>query len=553
MTRTTMKRKHRPPFAPTVSADDNVPDSFVDILVDRITLRCTMPPQASTSIRLQIDTAIKPEGFAVEQAGNTINLRGSNCAALLAGMGHFLRTSRYTGGVFSPSPWRGTSHALKPLRGIYFATHFHNYYHDAPIAEVNRYVEDIALWGFNALHVWFDMHHYQGINDPAAQAMLERLRNILAAAKRIGLKAGIGVLANEAYANSPQELRADPNTTRAHYKVELCPGKPGAIDLTLKWFDEEFRAFAPVQPDYLWVWPYDQGGCACEQCKPWGANGYLKIGRKVGELFKRHFPHGQVILSTWLFDYGKPQGEWDGFAARIDEERKWIDYVLAGCHGIQFPEYLLKHGTPGGLPLLDFPEISMNGMVPWGGFGANPQPDALQRLWDRNGAMIAGGYPYSEGFFEDLNKAVLAQFYWSGRPAVETVREYVAYECGPDAADPILQAIAIYENNLTRSWEGGDWQPPYTKCIMPEDKGSSRAAELMRKAEKLVPAWAKTRWRWRILYLRALIDAELFASGGIPTEACEPWFDELIRIYHAQHADPVVKPPNRESRTAAAK
>ncbi len=530
-----------------ITAGPGLPDCLPSILRERIGVRCG-PGAGIPGIRLALDPGIGPEGFVIEDARGGIVVRGTTSAAVLAGMGHFLRTSRYEGGAFTPSSWRGVSHALKPLRGIYFATHFHNFSHDAPIADVNRYVEDLALWGFNALHVWFDMHHYTGIDDPAAQAMLERLRRILAAAKRIGLQAGIGVLANEAYATSPAELRADPNTTRAHYGVELCPSKPGAIELTLKWFEEEFRALAPVSPDYLWVWPYDQGGCACESCRPWGANGYLRIGRAVAGLFKRHFPRGKVILSTWLFDYGRPQGEWEGLAARIGEERAWIDYILAGCHDLLFPEHILKHGVPGGLPLLNFPEISMRGMVPWGGFGANPQPAGLQSLWDREGALVAGGFPYSEGIFEDFNKAIMGQFYWSGRPAAETARAYVEYEFGREAAAAILEAIAIFEANHVRTWENGDYTLPYTTCIMPEDRGSRRAVELVRQAEAAMPAWARAQWRWRIMHLRALIDAELFRSGGQLTDACEPWFDELTRIYHVQNGDFVVRPPGAKRR-----
>lgn len=533
---------------PKIAIEGPVPGLFADILRERIALRCTRPPRTACAIRLAMDESVQPEGFIIEEKSGFLSLKGTNCATLLAGMGHFLRTSHYTGGAFSPSTWRGTSRAQKAIRGIYFATHFHNYFHDAPLAEVNRYVEDLALWGFNSLQVWYDMHHYSGIDDPAAQAMLERLRNILKAAKRLGLKTGIGVLGNEAYNTSPRELRADPNTTRAHYRVELCPNKPGAIEQTLKWFDEEFRAFASIAPDHLWVWPYDQGGCACEECRPWGANGFLHIGRTVGELFKRHFPNGKVILSTWLFDYGKPQGEWEGLAARIEEERTWIDYILAGCHGMEFPEYLLKHGSPGGIPLLDFPEISMYGMTPWGGFGANPLPRRLQALWDNEGARVSGGFPYSEGIFEDFNKAIMAQFYWGNRPASETAREYVMYEYGVENADAILQAIAIYEANHDRYWENGDYNPPYTKCIMPEDTGSVKALDLMQKTDAALPTWARTQWRWRVMCLRALIDVDLFRSKGVPTDACEPWFEELDRIYHAQNGEFVVKPPSHKAR-----
>ena len=72
----------------------------------------------------------------------------------------------------------------------------------------------------------------------------------------------------------------------------------------------------------------------------------------------------------------------------------------------------------GGLPLLNFPEISMWGNWPWGGVGANPLPARFQRLWDQVQHAVQGGFPYSEGIYEDMNKAVVAQFYWdAGRSA----------------------------------------------------------------------------------------------------------------------------------------
>ena len=38
----------------------------------------------------------------------------------------------------------------------------------------------------------------------------------------------------------------------------------------------------------------------------------------------------------------------------------------------QFIPLTAEHGAPGGRPVIDFPEISMWGGKPWGGYGANP-------------------------------------------------------------------------------------------------------------------------------------------------------------------------------------
>ena len=91
-------------------------------------------------------------------------------------------------------------------------------------------MEELALWGTNTLCVWFDMHHFNGIGDPAAQAMLKRLNAVLGAARRIGMKTAAVFLANEAYANSPESVRADWTAGHdgyfrepgGHYHVDLC-------------------------------------------------------------------------------------------------------------------------------------------------------------------------------------------------------------------------------------------------------------------------------------------------------------------------------------------
>ncbi|MCK5347172.1 MAG: hypothetical protein KAR20_27375, partial [Candidatus Heimdallarchaeota archaeon] len=67
----------------------------------------------------------------------------------------------------------------------------------------------------------------------------------------------------------------------------------------------------------------------------------------------------------------------------LRQENSWVDYIMADGHDNYFPKYLLEQGVPGNLPLLNFPEISMFGMSPWGGYGTNPAPRHFQMLWDR--------------------------------------------------------------------------------------------------------------------------------------------------------------------------
>jgi len=208
---------------------------------------------------------------------------------------------------------------------------------------------------------------------------------------------------------------------------------------------------------------------------------------------------------------------------------------MADGHNDYFPKYLLETGVPGGLRLLNFPEISMFGMNPWGGYGANPSPAHFEGLWGRIKHIAAGGAPYSEGIYEDLNKAIYAQFYWDPqRKAEETVKEYAAFEFSPDHASDIWEAVRIFEQNHNRSVIGPD---------------ALKAFDLVTRADSTMMPAARLAWRWRIVYLRALIDKELFErKGRLEGDTLKAAFEELTRIYHAENSNSMAIKPPRISR-----
>lgn len=478
---------------------------------------------------LAIDPTIGPEGFRIEDAPDGVRIVGNDERGVIYGVGKFLR---------DPA-WRGTSVPKLPVRGIYFATHFHNFYHDAPIELVQRYVEDLALWGINSLTVWFDMHHFDGIKDPAAQAMLDRLKAIFGTARSVEMDRGLVLIANEGYNNSPVEMRATGPGRGGFYKRELCPNAPGAEELILRQFEEELDAFSEVGINHVWIWPYDQGSCSCGKCKPWGSNGFLKIARPVADLARKRMPGCKVYLSAWYMD----DGEWAGVSSTLEEDSSWADGVV-----LQPDHFGTKKNAASPLPIVGFPEISMAGMYPWGGFGANPQPDAFQKYWDEARADSYGGWPYSEGIFEDINKAIFAQFYWDPhRPAWDTVREYAAFEFGADVAEDVVQVIRTLEqNHHVRWWPAlANREDPFAAADIPPqpDPGAEEAYELAKHIDSRLSVSARRSWRWRIVYLRALLDAELKMNGGEPNAACQDAFQELTRLYHAGNAWWPVKPP----------
>lgn len=507
---------------------------------------------AELTVELALQPGLGAEGFEIADGPtHTIRVLGNDERGVLYGVGKLLRSSRYSSEGFEVGTWRGVSVPQKSVRGIYFATHFHNFYHDAPLEKVQRYVEELALWGINTLSVWFDMHHYESFQDPAAQEMITRLQGILSTAREVGITPSTGFLANEGYAGSPPELRATwgcgDRHLPAHYHTELCPNVPGAMDQLLRWTKERLVPFVEAGLGYLWLWPYDQGGCCCHQCHPWGGNGFLKCAEQVARLAKREIPDLKIVLSTWDFNSYYP-GEWEGLAQAMAEDASWVDYIMADGREGHFPEYPVKHGSPGGLPLIGFPEISMIGHTIWGGWGANPAPVMMQGLWNQGKGLLSGGYPYSEGIFEDLNKMLFAGFYWDpDRSAEEIVREYVGYEFSPEVIEEVTRAIGILERTLPRAW-GQTGEDPRFPIERPE--GIEEAEALLWAADAKLPEWARRAWRWRILLLRGLIDGELLRNDFHTSEAAETALEELTAIYHAEHAGRYVAPPTKAARRA---
>ncbi len=246
------------------------------------------------------------------------------------------------------------------------------------------------------------------------------------------------------------------------------------------------------------------------------------------------------------------------------------DYLMAellayppGSHTARYPQVLLQRGVPGGFPLLGFPEISMYGATPWGGFGANPLPTFIQDLMDHSNPLQAGGFPYSEGIFEDINKALSAQLYWDpSQKAEDILQEYIAYEFSGQVVEPVLEAIHLLEHTLPRQRleETGEvfgytshHRPELSQVrfVIEQPDDVERAFSLIQQANDLLPAHVQASWRWRILYLRGLIDRELVQSvaelPGLVSPLCEAAFTELVEIYHAQKADYAVSPPTAAS------
>ena len=505
------------------------------------------------TVTLTVDAALENDRYVISPAENGADLRAANDCALHAAFGRFLRECRFDGrGGFTPIPLGKTIDFTpkKPIRGMYFATHFMNFYHAAPLPKVYEVIEDLALRGCNNLLVWFDMHHFSSMEDPAAVALVERLHAILRYANRIGMGGSLTMLGNEAFADSPEHLRAEWavqngyfHEPEAHYHLELCPSKTGGIEAILCARRAMLEHFRDLKIDYVIYWPYDQGGCTCRDCAPWGANGFLKLLKPFKALIHEMLPSAEVVVSTWYFDRFV-DGEWDGlYRALTSGEAEGISSLLAFFERGNIPKCIEENGLPQNLRLLSFPEISMHGCAPWGAYGASHLAAFLQGVHEESDDLYSGSFPYSEGIFEDANKFIrLMLDAGEYSNAFDALRAYVRHEfCCDD--DALYEAILRTETALERT---RDKTGEFIRVHIADPSDVSFVYETLDRYRAHLPERIAASTKFRLYYLRALIDREIAENDGyaIRSADCQDAMKEICQLYFVTgETHRWVKPP----------
>ena len=150
------------------------------------------------------------------------------------------------------------------------------------------------------------------------------------------MKAGLFICPNQGLRGAPQELGAEPNfdpmRSRGNAGRNICVSKPGALEYLSTVWKGQLEQFEGIGLDYLVTWPYDEGGCGCDKCRPWGAKAYLDTVCRLREVAISMYPTLQVVLSTWTFDVPDGQGEFEALYKRLATDMSWVGYVMADAH-----------------------------------------------------------------------------------------------------------------------------------------------------------------------------------------------------------------------------
>jgi hypothetical protein len=125
------------------------------------------------------------------------------------------------------------------LRGFYFATHFYNFYHAAPIEEVYDRIVDLALRGCNCLMLCFGVQHYTGMDTPEAVTFVARMKQMLKFADQCGMAPALILFSNTGFADSYHGIEAQCEVDDsgryirnnvAEFNTEICPNAEGGME-----------------------------------------------------------------------------------------------------------------------------------------------------------------------------------------------------------------------------------------------------------------------------------------------------------------------------------
>ncbi|MBE6590370.1 MAG: hypothetical protein E7643_09365 [Ruminococcaceae bacterium] len=457
-------------------------------------------------IKLEINAAIgAPESYEITSSHGGYLITGTDGLGLYYGIGKFLHSAKWSETDFVPAPPKGVVTPACSFRATYFAIHFYNWYQQASTEELEAYMEEMLLWGYSTIIAVLPIVNLSTLDDALFGRSVDKLRRVFSLAKKYGMKVGIISTVNQGLKTAPDSIAASYELWRSPTNHRyVCTSKPEGIEYLKVVWKAVLDSFLDIGLDYYIAWPYDEGGCSCPDCRPWGANGYVRTCNEINKLVKSIYPNVQMIVSTWLFDTGiyGVEGEYEGFYKHLKTDLDWADYIMVDGHGEKpYPAYPITHEVI--KPVVNFPEISMFGHHPWGGLGANPLCKHFQEIWDSSRHVLRGGMPYSEGIYEDLNKVLFAGYYWNPEKGyAEILKEYLTYEmdAGEWVDDLIRMMELIEENYLLVAFNKEPTLEPALEAKRIADEVNEKLCER-----------GKSAWRWRILYLRAQIDAKRYS------------------------------------------
>ena len=314
-------------------------------------------------------------------------------------------------------------------RGLYAPGHFGNSYEAMGEREMRAILEEAVYWGFNRYGDWFDtIDCSDPFVDPLYNmggALWDRKKANFRSAQAAGLKCDLIITPNHVYVDQCRPDLLAKKGKRVFGQL-ICPSKPEAHAIILRNYENLFADLAKAGVHLAGLWPclYDYGGCTCEACQPWILT-FAKLCKEIDAIALEHHPGIEMhFLGWWWSDEEHRQfAEWaeaeaPGWARSI---AMYVPYGETDVSDEKLPadcerRAFIHNGYADTASPRDI----------YGHLGPVIAPERLpQTLTTLKGHGVTGFMAYSEGNYEDVNRAILAGIS-SGRFAAvdEVLRAY---------------------------------------------------------------------------------------------------------------------------------
>ena len=306
--------------------------------------------------------------------------------------------------------------AEAPFCELYAAGHFGNWYEVAGVNEMRRVLAEAKHWGFNRYADWFDatdcVDPFSG--DPQyslGNALWDLKRVHFRTAQSLGLATDLAFSPNHVYRDQLKPEWLAKRGPRIQGQL-ICPHQPGAREAILKNYQNLFAdlAKAGVNLTAINAAPYDYGGCACDQCKPWIIT-FAQLTLDIHKIARTYHPKVELHFIGWWWtaEEHKLFAEWmDEHAPGVAVSMSLhIPYDQTGVADVPLPKGCRKHA----FVHIGYPDRS----VPRDIYAKTGPVVAPKRIaatvTNLSTQSVTGIMAYSEGIYDDVNKALLGALF----------------------------------------------------------------------------------------------------------------------------------------------
>ncbi|MHB1357464.1 MAG: hypothetical protein ACYCZF_15965 [Anaerolineae bacterium] len=380
-------------------------------------------------------------------------------------------------------------------RELYAVAHFGSSYEVMGRHEMRDCLAEARWWGFNAYSDWFDAADLRDPhNNPRRefllpQALFEHKLASFRSADELGLACSLAMTPNHVYLDQLRpDLLADTSEPR-YFGQLLCPSIPEArtiiIDNALALVRDLYHA--GVNLSSLSAGPFDYGGCACARCHPWITT-FGQVYAEIALQARKYYPDLQVRLVGWWWT-----AQEEALFSRWANEHYpglFVSFARHIVYGAAAPEG--EGNRPEGCEKQAFVHIGYADQAEprdvygtWGPVAASGRLERTVRALESQ--AYHGWTAYSEGQFDDVNKALLAGLS-SGQFATanEVLQAYAERYFAAKGADR-----AGWAEWLTR------WGTPFTADI------TRARAEFDLLARSATPGWRLEQWACKLRLFEA--------------------------------------------------